>query len=441
MNRRCFIPLLGCFIAFSRPLSSQIVLEGVVTDNGAEYFGNGAEPVADALVTITDQANAARTFSAYTDAQGHYAIQISSTGVDDSQSSKPDSFILLQNYPNPFNPTTVIGYELQESSDIAIEIYNVLGHRVRTLVDDFAVSGSGQVTWDACDDLGRGVPAGVYIYTLSAGSTRISKKMLLLDGRQGRAVTAVFHSNDTAVAHQNVLHKQLSDQYALSVTGSGIAPYEQKNLTISADMTLPITVSRTVADIDGNIYSTVKIGDQWVTGENLRVTRYRNGEAIPCVTDDTAWLNVSTGAYCNCDNDTGNVFVYGRLYNWYAVEDSRNIAPEGWHVPSESEWKRLTDFLGGIEVAGGKLKEAGITRWWSPNTGATNETGFSALPGGFRSCYGSFSKTGCYAYFWTSTELESGAVRSRSMVYFHEDVRRYYVCKLYGYSVRLFRDE
>jgi hypothetical protein len=116
-----------------------------------------------------------------------------------------------------------------------------------------------------------------------------------------------------------------------------------------------------VVDIDGNAYHTVTIGNQVWMVENLKVTHYRNGDAIPNVTDGTAWLDLTTGAYCEYDNDVNNVATYGRLYNWYSVNDSRNIAPAGCHVPSDDDWQTLVDYLGGDAVAGGKMKEIGST--------------------------------------------------------------------------------
>ena len=158
-----------------------------------------------------------------------------------------------------------------------------------------------------------------------------------------------------------------------------------------------------VTDIDGNIYSTVKIGTQvWMT-ENLKTTKYRNGDPIPNVTDQTAWLALVTGAYCNYDDDPNKAAVYGRLYNWYAVADNRNLAPTGWHIPSRDEWRVLSNFLGGSAVSGGKLKETGLTHWLSPNTGATNESGFNALPAGLRTPNMSFNALGGSTYWWTST--------------------------------------
>lgn len=165
----------------------------------------------------------------------------------------------------------------------------------------------------------------------------------------------------------------------------------------------------TVTDIDGNVYQTIRIGDQWWMMENLEVTHYRNGEPIPHVTDDTTWSGLTSGAYCNYNNYTDNVATYGRLYNWYAVDDTSNIAPEGWHVPTDEEWQTLIDYLGS-SVASGKLKETGTTHWTSPNTGATNESGFTALPGGLRiSSNGSFYNMGYYADFWSSAGYSGGA--------------------------------
>ena len=163
-----------------------------------------------------------------------------------------------------------------------------------------------------------------------------------------------------------------------------------------------------MTDIDGNTYQTVKIGNQWWIAENLNVTHYQNGDAIPNVTDSAAWWGLTSGAYCNYNNDAANVAVYGRLYNWYAVHDSRNIAPAGWHVPSDAEWQTLVDYLGGDPVAGGKMKEAGTTHWISPNTGATNESGFSGLPGGYRHTDGYYYDISYSASFWTFTESDSG---------------------------------
>jgi len=196
----------------------------------------------------------------------------------------------------------------------------------------------------------------------------------------------------------------------------------------------------TVTDIDGNTYRTVKIGDQWWMAENLRVTHYRNGDAIPHITDGTEWSKLTTGAYCEYDNSSANVATYGRLYNWYAVSDNRNIAPAGWHVPSDAEWQTLVDYLGGEFVAGGKMKEIGTTHWDSPNQGATNVSGFTALPGGYRSSDGGFFTLGSTTYFWSSKELNSNHAWFRELIYINAYIARSSASKHSGFSVRLVRD-
>lgn len=207
----------------------------------------------------------------------------------------------------------------------------------------------------------------------------------------------------------------------------------------------------TVTDIDGNVYQTIKIGDQWWMAENLKVTHYRNGDPIPNVTGSVQWAGLTTGAYCEYNNNANNVATYGRLYNWYAVNDGRNIAPEGWHVPSDAEWKQLEMYLGMNQVQanatgwrgtneGGKLKEAGTEHWWSPNTGATNESGFTALPGGHRTADGIYDYMGVWAYFWTSTEYGSLVSWYRHLNYQFSKVGRYRYLNEYGSSVRCVKD-
>jgi len=195
----------------------------------------------------------------------------------------------------------------------------------------------------------------------------------------------------------------------------------------------------TVTDIDGNVYNTVIIGTQVWMVENLKTTKYRNGDPIPNVTGDAAWVALNTGAYCWDNNDAApNKIAYGALYNWYSVADSRNIAPTGWHVPTDAEWTTLTTFLGGESVAGGKLKETGTTHW-QINTGATNSSGFTALPGGIR--YLSFVGVGYNGNWWSSTA--NGAGDYAWIRYLYNDsayVMRGYFYKLDGYSVRCVRD-
>lgn len=161
-----------------------------------------------------------------------------------------------------------------------------------------------------------------------------------------------------------------------------------------------------VTDIDGNVYNAITIGSQtWMT-ENLKTTHYRNGDAITELTssDFDDWDKIVTGGWtCYNDDAVTNIPIYGRLYNWRAVNDSRGLAPAGWHIPTDNEWKTLISFLGNTAVAGGKMKSTS-TLWISPNTDATNSSGFSAIPGGYRHYNGAFTGIGEQAYWWSSTE-------------------------------------
>ena len=225
---------------------------------------------------------------------------------------------------------------------------------------------------------------------------------------------------------------------------------QTQTLTISntgnAPLEVQISTAETVTDIDGNVYQTVQIGDQLWMAENLKVTHYRNGDAIPTGYSNSEWVNLSTGAYCVYDDNETNADIYGYLYNWFAVDDSRNIAPEGWHVPMDGEWQTLVDYLGGGGMAGGKMKatgtiEGGDGLWYEPNTGATNESGFTALPGGYRDTYyGSDYNMGIYGSFWSSTEAISNYAWDRLLYYNYSGVYRNYYNKLYGFSVRCIRD-
>lgn len=160
--------------------------------------------------------------------------------------------------------------------------------------------------------------------------------------------------------------------------------------------------SESVKDVDGNEYKTVKIGTQVWMRENLGTTKYNDGSPIPNVTDDTQWVKLTTGAYCWYGNDAAmQKEPYGALYNWYAVETGK-LCPAGWHVSSDEEWTVLMDYLGGYAKAGGKLREAGTTYWRSPNKGATNSSGFTALPGGHRMDGKFWMLTGS-GWWWTST--------------------------------------
>ena len=181
-------------------------------------------------------------------------------------------------------------------------------------------------------------------------------------------------------------------------------------------------------------------GETWMT-KNLDVAFYRNGDAIPKVTDATEWAALTTGAYCYYNNDSTNyAALYGKLYNWFAVNDSRGLAPAGWHIPNEAELNGLEVCAGGAANAGGALKATGTSIWTAPNTGATNSTGFTALPAGIRNLTGIFFDAGTFTYFWTSKETNAATSLLNYLSYSNSSSIRGGVDKNTGASVRCIKD-
>jgi uncharacterized protein (TIGR02145 family) len=193
----------------------------------------------------------------------------------------------------------------------------------------------------------------------------------------------------------------------------------------------------------GNKIDEVIIGDQVWKSTNLDLDTFRNGDLIPHVESDEAWVKAGENqqpAWCYYDNSSEYGKKYGKLYNWYAVNDPRGIAPEGFHIPTDNEWISLTTYLGGESVAGSKMKSVGTAYWNGTNTGATNESGFSVLPCGYRNGYGSFDDIRNKAFFWSATEDDSGRAYIRILYYNYGDAERINYGKLLGASVRCLRD-
>jgi uncharacterized protein (TIGR02145 family) len=186
----------------------------------------------------------------------------------------------------------------------------------------------------------------------------------------------------------------------------------------------------------------VVIGTQRWSTINLDVTTYRDGTPIPQVTDPTEWQNLTTGAWCYLNNDPANGAIYGKLYNWYAVNNTVNggLAPVGQHIPTDTEFTTLTTFLGGEFVAGGKMKEIGTSHWFSPNSDATNSSGFTGLPGSYRDDNGTFLNSGFFGVWWSLTEFDITLAFYRLLTYYDGNFLRSPNNKEYGFSVRCIID-
>lgn len=202
---------------------------------------------------------------------------------------------------------------------------------------------------------------------------------------------------------------------------------------------MPNNYAGTINDIDGNKYIIVTIGTQTWMAQNLKTTRYNDGTAIPLVTDNTAWSNLTTPGYCWSNP------IFGALYNWYAVNTGK-LCPTGWHVPAEADWTTLTNYLGGETIAGDKLKDIGSIHWQGVSGGVangttTNESGFSALPGGLRTTTGSFGSLMTHGFFWSATGFDATNAWARYMFSGHANL---YISsgysKIFGFSVRCVKD-
>ena len=217
---------------------------------------------------------------------------------------------------------------------------------------------------------------------------------------------------------------------------------------------LATLVAQTVKDIDGNVYPTVKIGSQIWMAKNLQSTRYPDGSPILLVDIIAEWdaLNENSKAYCWYDDQINNKTTYGALYTWAASMNGaassnanpsgvQGVCPAGWHLPSEAEWAELEEFLGGAEIAGSKMKEPGTTHWADPNTGATNESGFAGLPGGYRSNNGTFGRFGSYGSWWSSDQFSETSANYRLLNFGNTTIYKLHLSKEVGLSVRCIKDK
>ncbi len=194
-----------------------------------------------------------------------------------------------------------------------------------------------------------------------------------------------------------------------------------------------------IVDRDGNSYAAIQTGPMIWTGKNLDVTHYRNGDLIPEVKDPEEWATLTTGAWCYNENKHENGTTYGKLYNWYAVNDPRGLAPKGWHVATDAEWSALGDLLGGTENAGGALKASRL--WRDQKSEGESNSGFEAIPAGARrDSDGHFMPPGEYSRLWSSTEAAAKSAWCRSLGYFDAALRRGKANKNTGFSVRCVKD-
>jgi uncharacterized protein (TIGR02145 family) len=266
--------------------------------------------------------------------------------------------------------------------------------------------------------------------------------MLLLPGGAGIAQTKLEVVGDIQVGQSN---DSAPAAGTIRWTGTDFIGW---NGTKWISLTNGLAFDGMVTDVDGNAYRTIKIGNQEWMVDNLRTTRYADESVIPQVNNITTWQNTNMGAWSWYDTTNNYDLPYGKLYNWYAVSDVKGLCPAGWHVPTDAEWTVLVTFLdpgavvvNGIQsqTAGGLMKESGLAHWVYPNDGASNQSGFTGLPGGRRTSNGVFTMLGFEGSWWTSTaDLDNGWLRA--LVYNHDYVLRGSMLKTSGYSVRCLKN-
>jgi uncharacterized protein (TIGR02145 family) len=379
---------------FVKALISVLIVASVSIAQGIKISGKVTErtgtAISGALVKLEKGGQ-----TAITGADGNFTLLGNAGSVRQFSASLPYMrFTLTKNS---------LRFDVDRKSAVEITIYTLQGKTLSKIQETIDIGSH-------CVALPR-KGAGVYLYKIKSENSEFLTKISSFGRASGSVPESIQSSSSGPLTKLASTATSVSDPFndVIAVTKTG---YLHNKLGITNPDTSGIEIklivsAGTVTDTDGNIYQTVAIGSQIWMAENLKTTRYNNGAAIPLVTDNAAWSSLTAPKYCWADNDSAaNKNTYGALYNWYAVNTGA-LSPAGWHVATDAEWNTLINYLGGIYVAGAKLKEAGTAHWLpfsSPYVvAATNESGFTALPGGDRDLSGTFSNTGDFGFWWSST--------------------------------------
>ena len=360
-------------------------------------------------------------------------------------------------YPNPMKVYSRMEFALPEAGETSISLYEISGKKVAQIRDLLA---TGRHIYGI-----NGIGEGLYFVTISSGKYLFGGRLIAIGSQKG--TPGIVYESSIAAQEKQTDLKGTAAETVMQYTTGDMLMYTGISGIYSTVVTDVPTSGKTITfgfiactDGDGNNYPVVQIGStkgtsvnsdpsgeksvvqNWMA-KNLRTTKLSDGINIPEVTEPVAWLNLyttATPAYCWYDNNIGYKNVYGALYNWYAVNTNK-LCPAGWHVPTNTDWDLLTTDLGGFAIAGGKLKEKGLSHWINPNTFATNETGFTALPGGVRKDNdGLYDRMGYTGSWWSATESSSTYAWAYFMGYFDRDVRHSIGMKRGGLTIRCLKD-
>jgi uncharacterized protein (TIGR02145 family) len=324
-------------------------------------------------------------------------------------------------------------YSDKKEKDIAINEVNTINLSPQPMV------GSVEV-------LSEPIDATVFLNGLEKGTTPITLRNLMIGKYELKLEKEGYYASliDLSILENKIMEVNKKLQSVHTPVIPSVATEKKQKLDEQEQSIDPkttnketTTIDNTISDIEGNSYLTVTIDKQVWMASNLKTTKYNDGSAIPLVADNAAWSKLTTPGYCWYKNDPINKRTYGALYNWYTINTAK-LCPIGWHIPTNSEWFILLGFLG--TDAGGKMKEKGIGHWSSPNRGATNETGFLALPGGYRHDEGAYYNFVFDGFWWSSTETSTDYAWGKSMSYLDSFVYNGNYFKRNGFSVRCLKD-
>jgi len=319
-------------------------------------------------------------------------------------------------HPNPVNGFCTFDFETETNGQVNVGLYDLTGKLVMGQRDILAAgSHSYRLT---------GIGSGIYLLKITSGNYSFTSKIVSQNKSMLKAGMEYVSSHE-GKSNTRTINRKVADEtivmgytvgdvvHATATAAAAGYPYGYVvTVVVDPEDELDVVFDFFPCyDKDGFSYPVTKIGEQMWMKESLRSTKFNDGSDIPKVTDATEWARQGLSAYCWYDNDsTKYAETYGALYNWYTVKSDK-LCPAGWHVPDSDEWASLIESLGGNTVAGGKLKEIGFDHWADPNTGATNQVGFTALPAGRRDLMGHFDAVGNTGYWWTSSKVGDGSAK------------------------------
>jgi uncharacterized protein (TIGR02145 family) len=415
----------------------------VVKTNAQDYYITFAGTGESVNVSTVKVENLAKGTSLTLNGSDKLHLTSLITGVkltEDKQTSE------LKIYPNPMIDKSTMEIYPPFAGDAIITVCEMTGKPVAQ-IQSYLDKGKQEFHF-------TGLNYGIYLLIVRGDGYQMSGKLICNGKSNGKISIEKASNNIQSVNEKKSITDQKGTQATVDMeysTGDRLKLTGNSGICTTIIMDIP-TTSKLVTftfivctDGDGNNYPVVQVGTgkgspQIWMAENLKTTKLNDGTTIiPNVTGNTSWRALSTPGYCLFNNGASNKEIFGALYNWYSV-NTRKLCPTGWHVPGDADWTTYTEYLGGENVAGGKLKETGTAHWVSPNLAATNVTGFTALPGGYRKFDGGFSPIGYYCKLWSATEYDATYSWSRYISNSDSKVIRTLFEKKAGLSVRCIKD-